>query len=514
MFDAIALPSSSTRKNQNDHEQGPDRPGSGLRSNPRAPTASGPPIRLPTRRDCRHRRQQTADATAATGDQAAADAAQLRRAAARLPTPPPPRPTPPLPPDRRSMTPPPTPPRTLPTPPTRPGRRRRRRQLDRRQQSKIFGFQELPIRSISVRETGRAAGFPAVFSVSPPLIHGWPAGGYRPAARRRCLTATKPQTAPPETIHEHQALRPPRRWRAGPRPATGKLRLRRPGRRLRRQAADAAGDAANARPTLLARLPTPLATPPPPLRPPPPPRPAMPPPPRPTPPAMPLPPRPTPPGTPPPAPPRRPPTLRRTWPTRRRKPPTPPRSNRRAKLRSLKARLGGPFLWRAVARPWRPFFWHVPGFDRPFSLARRRSSRRCRDDAAVILSPRTHRRARMPALTTQIDPRSREFADNATFHRELVAELDRRLVRADGGGEKARQPAHRARQAAAARRIIDALARPGFRRSSRSRHSRPKACTTMRAPAAGMVCGIGRVMGQEVVIVANDATVRAAPTSR
>src|SRR5690606_39458507 len=28
------------------------------------------------------------------------------------------------------------------------------------------------------------------------------------------------------------------------------------------------------------------------------------------------------------------------------------------------------------------------------------------------------------------------------------------------------------------------------------------------APAAGMVCGIGRVMDQEVVVVANDATVK------
>ena len=41
----------------------------------------------------------------------------------------------------------------------------------------------------------------------------------------------------------------------------------------------------------------------------------------------------------------------------------------------------------------------------------------------------------MPALTTQLDPRSQDFLDNAAFHRELVAELDRRLARAaDGGG--------------------------------------------------------------------------------
>ena len=45
----------------------------------------------------------------------------------------------------------------------------------------------------------------------------------------------------------------------------------------------------------------------------------------------------------------------------------------------------------------------------------------------------------MPAITSQLDPRSQEFRDNADFHRELVAELDRRLARAaDGGGDKAR----------------------------------------------------------------------------
>ena len=45
----------------------------------------------------------------------------------------------------------------------------------------------------------------------------------------------------------------------------------------------------------------------------------------------------------------------------------------------------------------------------------------------------------MPALTSQLDPRSQEFQDNAAYHRALVEELDTRLARAaNGGGEKAR----------------------------------------------------------------------------
>ncbi len=113
----------------------------------------------------------------------------------------------------------------------------------------------------------------------------------------------------------------------------------------------------------------------------------------------------------------------------------------------------------------------------------------------------------MPALTSQIDPRSQDFLDNVAFHRELVAELDRRLARAaDGGGEKARAK-HTARGKLLPRERIDALLDPG----SPFLEIAPLAAEGMyddAAPAAGMVCGIGRVMGIEVVIVANDATVK------
>ncbi|TCT25855.1 carboxyl transferase domain-containing protein [Thermomonas haemolytica] len=113
----------------------------------------------------------------------------------------------------------------------------------------------------------------------------------------------------------------------------------------------------------------------------------------------------------------------------------------------------------------------------------------------------------MPALTSQIDPRSQDFQDNAAFHRALVAELERRLARAaDGGGEKARAK-HTERGKLLPRERIDALLDPG----APFLEIAPLAAEGMyedAAPAAGMVCGIGRVMGQEVVIVANDATVK------
>ena len=113
----------------------------------------------------------------------------------------------------------------------------------------------------------------------------------------------------------------------------------------------------------------------------------------------------------------------------------------------------------------------------------------------------------MPALRTQIDPRSPDFTAHAAHHRQLAAELERRLARAaGGGGDKARQR-HTERGKLLARDRIDALLDPG----SAFLEIAPLAAEDMydgAAPAAGMVCGIGRVMGQEVVVVANDATVK------
>ncbi|WP_149193754.1 carboxyl transferase domain-containing protein [Luteimonas suaedae] len=113
----------------------------------------------------------------------------------------------------------------------------------------------------------------------------------------------------------------------------------------------------------------------------------------------------------------------------------------------------------------------------------------------------------MPALSSSLDPRSQDFLDNADYHRALVAELDRRLARAaEGGGEKAREK-HSARGKLLPRERITALLDTG----SPFLEIAPLAAEDMydgSAPAAGLVSGIGRVMGQEVVIVANDATVK------
>ncbi|GHE25780.1 carboxyl transferase domain-containing protein [Vulcaniibacterium thermophilum] len=113
----------------------------------------------------------------------------------------------------------------------------------------------------------------------------------------------------------------------------------------------------------------------------------------------------------------------------------------------------------------------------------------------------------MPILASQIDPRSQDFRDNAAYHRALVEELEARLARAaQGGGEKARAK-HTERGKLLVRDRITALLDPG----SPFLEIAPLAAEGMyddQAPAAGIVCGIGRVIGQEVVVVANDATVK------
>ena len=113
----------------------------------------------------------------------------------------------------------------------------------------------------------------------------------------------------------------------------------------------------------------------------------------------------------------------------------------------------------------------------------------------------------MPVIKSRIDPRSPEFIATAAHHQSLADELHARLQRAaQGGGEQARRK-HVERGKLLARDRIDALLDPG----SPFLELNALAAEGMyddAAPAAGVVTGIGRVMGQEVVIVANDATVK------
>ena len=113
----------------------------------------------------------------------------------------------------------------------------------------------------------------------------------------------------------------------------------------------------------------------------------------------------------------------------------------------------------------------------------------------------------MPALPTAIQPSSEAFLGNRRHMESLVADLRLRLeAAAQGGGARARAR-HSERGKLLPRERIDALLDPG----SPFLELSPLAAHGVyddQAPAAGIITGIGRVGGREVVLVVNDATVK------
>ena len=111
----------------------------------------------------------------------------------------------------------------------------------------------------------------------------------------------------------------------------------------------------------------------------------------------------------------------------------------------------------------------------------------------------------MTVLASHARPGSPEFERNEAEHRRLAAELRERIERVAAGGESGPRASRGARQAAATRARRAAL---------RPRGSLPRALAACRedlydgdAPGAGIITGVGRA-GREVVVVANDATVK------
>jgi acetyl-CoA carboxylase carboxyltransferase component len=112
----------------------------------------------------------------------------------------------------------------------------------------------------------------------------------------------------------------------------------------------------------------------------------------------------------------------------------------------------------------------------------------------------------MEALSSKVNLNSSEFQNNSTYHRKLAADLrDQLSASAEGGGAQARKR-HEERGKLFVRERIEQLLDPGspfLELSALAAHG-----VYEDAPGAGIVCGIGRVSGREVMIVANDATVK------
>src|SRR5262245_18663577 len=113
----------------------------------------------------------------------------------------------------------------------------------------------------------------------------------------------------------------------------------------------------------------------------------------------------------------------------------------------------------------------------------------------------------MDVLESKVDPRSTDYAANRDRMQSLVEDLRGHLAAARaGGGEKA-QARHREQHKLFVRDRIDKVLDPGspfLEVGALAAHGMYDGA----APSAGIVTGIGRIHGHEVMIVANDATVK------
>lgn len=113
----------------------------------------------------------------------------------------------------------------------------------------------------------------------------------------------------------------------------------------------------------------------------------------------------------------------------------------------------------------------------------------------------------MAHIHSMIDIHSQAFRDNAEWYASLLAELDTALAEAREGGRTEARTRHQARGKLFVRERIEQLLDPHTAFLELS----PLAALNVYdepVPGAGMLTGIGRVSGREVVIIANDATVK------
>jgi 3-methylcrotonyl-CoA carboxylase beta subunit/propionyl-CoA carboxylase len=120
----------------------------------------------------------------------------------------------------------------------------------------------------------------------------------------------------------------------------------------------------------------------------------------------------------------------------------------------------------------------------------------------------------METLSSSIDSSSSDFQQNSQYHKQLANELKERLAKVrEGGGEKYRKRQEEQGKLFVRERI-ERLLDPGspFLELSAlaawDMYEDQASGDSQAAPGAGIVTGIGRVSNREVMIVANDATVK------
>ena len=113
----------------------------------------------------------------------------------------------------------------------------------------------------------------------------------------------------------------------------------------------------------------------------------------------------------------------------------------------------------------------------------------------------------MPAIKTKLDPSSEEFRANARAMAALVTDLRAKVERAAQGGDEAAREKHLARGKLLPRERLRLLLDPGSPFLELSQLA-AFGMYDDKAPSAGIITGIGRVSGQECIVIVNDATVK------
>jgi 3-methylcrotonyl-CoA carboxylase beta subunit len=113
----------------------------------------------------------------------------------------------------------------------------------------------------------------------------------------------------------------------------------------------------------------------------------------------------------------------------------------------------------------------------------------------------------MESIASRVDPSSAAFKSNHQLHQTLAADLRQKMAAVrEGGGAEARRR-HEDRGKLFVRERIDKLLDHGSPFLELSALAADGVYED-DAPGAGIVAGIGRVSGREVMVVANDATVK------
>ena len=110
-------------------------------------------------------------------------------------------------------------------------------------------------------------------------------------------------------------------------------------------------------------------------------------------------------------------------------------------------------------------------------------------------------------IESKVNPKSREYQENVAALRDQVEEFKRRLAGVKKGGPPAAMERHKARGKLSARERLERL----FDRNTPFLEFSSFAAYGMydnEAPGAGIITGVGIVHGKEVLVVANDATVK------